>query len=368
MSRFLFFTKTRWEELPRLRHQLAHLLRAAGHEVCFVQQPRLPWQAGARATSGPPGIRLLQHAELLHHKLRFSWPAHEANAHWTTRSIRGVMAGLRVDAADIIVNFNYDYYFLRRLYPHNPLITILNDDFISSAPSFVRPSLRKALRLTCESSDRVLVTSPVLQESIGSFCRPELFLPWADRDYQAPARGARRDTLLFWGYVNRRVDFSMVHHLGRLLPTIDPRWRLLVVGPIEKTEAEVRRLRAFPQIEVLPPTTLDSLPLDRVFASLLPYRVGVRDIDAIVTPNKVFPLLARGLPLVITGMPRFMTAEFVFRLAEASTADVIRCVHTRFDELQPGIAKFVAANGARARLDQFAEVVRSCRPPGAQVS
>ncbi len=39
MKRFIFFTKTMYDETPRIRHQLADLLTSYGHEVVFYQKP-----------------------------------------------------------------------------------------------------------------------------------------------------------------------------------------------------------------------------------------------------------------------------------------------------------------------------------------
>ncbi|MEO0579910.1 MAG: hypothetical protein AAFZ58_14575, partial [Pseudomonadota bacterium] len=37
--RFIFLTRTNWNEPPRIRHQLAELLVSEGHDVVFFQKP-----------------------------------------------------------------------------------------------------------------------------------------------------------------------------------------------------------------------------------------------------------------------------------------------------------------------------------------
>ena len=39
MNRCFFFTKTNWNEQPRMRHQLALLLRNYGHQILFFEKP-----------------------------------------------------------------------------------------------------------------------------------------------------------------------------------------------------------------------------------------------------------------------------------------------------------------------------------------
>jgi len=34
----VLFTHTRWNEAPRIRHQIAHLIAGAGHRVIFVER------------------------------------------------------------------------------------------------------------------------------------------------------------------------------------------------------------------------------------------------------------------------------------------------------------------------------------------
>jgi hypothetical protein len=62
-------------------------------------------------------------------------------------------------------------------------------------------------------------------------------------------------------------------------------------------------------------------------------------------------LLARGLPLLISAMPRYLDAPFVVRLDQAKgvTAAVDVC-EERFDELQAPIRSYCAVNSPESRL------------------
>jgi hypothetical protein len=198
----------------------------------------------------------------------------------------------------------------------------------------------------------VLTVSSPLQKQLSSFCEPQLFLPWADRKYRRP-EPAKRDTLLFWGYLNRKIDFPFVARLADALAAAGTGVRMLFVGPSESHQSELESLRARPGIEIQPSSSLDSLPLERVFAGFIPYRHDDPEIDVITWPNKALQLLARGMPLLIRGMPEFFAAPFVFRLGNDAGPQDVGIVQQRFDELQPDIERFVARNDAQARLDQF---------------
>lgn len=355
----MLFTKTFWNEPPRLRHQFAELLAGAGHEVLFFEKPSSTSRVGTESETVAPGITAFRHRELLHHKLRVTPALHHANAVIAVRSIARRLRGRAVTEEDVVISFNYDYWFLRRLFPRNQIITVINDDFICVALfGYTRPLLW-ALERTCAQSDRVLTVSVPLQRQLAPYSEPELFLPWADRCYSAPARAGRRDVLLFWGYTNRRIDFEAVATAADRLARARQEVRILFVGPIvESVSNGVAALKARRNIEFHPSAALDQLPLDRVLAAYIPYRPFDPEIDAITLSNKVLQLMARGLPILISplpGMPNFIDAPFVFRLDSAAPERTIDALREQFHELQGRIASFVDENGPEARLRQLLE-------------
>jgi hypothetical protein len=360
MSRYFFLTKTRWDEQPRLRHQLARLLADAGNEVLFFEKPRYLWQTTSRPRQLEGNVALIQHRHLMHHKLRLTSFLQLANATVVKDSLKSSMARLSVSANDVIVNFNFDYWFLRDIFPANRIITIINDDFISDAPFGYERHLRWAMARTCSSSDRVLAVSVPLQEQLSAYCKPELFLPWADRAYRKPCHSSRRDTLLYWGYINKRVDFRLVRDFAEQAARVRPNIRFVFAGPVQdKLFGGVRSLGSRRNIQIVPPADLEELVTDRVLAGFLPYRAD-RVVDAGTLPNRALRLLAWGLPLLISGLPalpRFMKASFIVRMDASDIAQSIDTLLRQFDDMQPAIEAFVSRNGADARLRQFLELV-----------
>lgn len=363
--RFIFFTKTAWDEPARLRHQLARLLATSGHEVIFFVRPAC-LGTNARVHGSPePRVQLHQHGELIHHKLRVSRGLHRINAEWIKRGLTRALRPLQVSAADVVVNFNYDYFFLRDLFPTQKLITVINDDHWSRAILGYERPLRSALANTCSMSDVVLAVSEPLLGQLRPFCSPKLFHPWSDIPYTAPRAGCDRNELLYWGYIGDKIDYAFVARLACLLSKPNAGMHIRFVGPVvtghEKAAAGLEKHG----VTVTGATDLSDLPLDRVAAGLIPYRSGVKGIDAIALPNKALILLARGVPLAITGMPAFVKGEFVFRLGQGEACDlaVLRDIRKRFFTLQSAIEEFVDANSAQVRLRTFLEYARASDRP-----
>ena len=355
MSDFVLFTHTLWSEAPRIRHQVARLVASAGHRVLFVERA-----AHALAGPGPgireaePGITLLRGRRLAHHQLRPLRPLDWLNDRVAATSLRGLLRDAGAAPGCTIINFAHDGAFLRREFPGGPLVTLIHDDFEAQARIPWFGHVTRNLRATCRASDRVLAVSTPLVRRLSDWCSPELFLPWSQAPYAAPAPGtAGRDTLLFWGHVDVGLDTERIRSMSRFLAERHPGVRMLFVGPTQVPSRRARtvdRLAGLPNVEVQDARPLDQLPLHRTLAALIPYR-RKGDVDATELPNKALPLLSRGLPIMKTGLPHMVRAPFILPVDDDLALDdaIARCRRS-FDEWQPLIRAMVDSNGPEARL------------------
>lgn len=350
--RFIFLTKTPWNEPPRLRHQLARLLDSAGHTVVFFEKPIFFWQKMPSSCDAEGNIRFYRYRELIHHKLRISRLLYNLNAWFVTKELGKAFNLIGLNQQDMIVNFNYDYGFLRKIFPKHKLLTVINDDFHSRALWNYQKPLLAALEKTCKSSDVVLTVSELLKQMLAQFCKPELFLPWTECPYMGSPQSGSRSLLLFWGYINSKIDFALLSKFSKALNKSNPHMRILFVGPLQLGSESVRILEGLSNVDLKNAASLDTLPMDRVLAALIPYRNNVPAIDAISFPNKAFQLLAYGVPLLISGMPNFLKASFVFRTI-GDAGDDIDLIRRQFTQLQPVIQDFLSQNSPRHRLSQF---------------
>ncbi len=358
----LLLTRTLWSEPPRLRHQVAQLLLNQGHTVLFAERPALlgttAFMARQRVRSEGDQLLLLPQRDLVHHQLRVLPALHDLNGAWAGAPLERVLAQLARGGSqplEQVINFNYDAFWLRRLFPSLRITTIINDDFEALSRLPFRSHLTWALARTCAMSDRVLAVSQPLLERLSRWCDPELFLPWASEPYAAPPAQGTRNVVLFWGFINDRLDQDVI--LQALPALRQAGFRLRFVGPVQPSGAELQqRLRSEPAVEWQGPCAFAELDTTDCCAALIPYRLDCPGVEAIQLSNKALQLLSRGLPLIISAMPHFHQASYVLPYGSSaypSLSTAICSAAARFAALQPAMAAFVAANGPQQRLAQL---------------
>lgn len=355
---FVLVTHTRWSEAPRIRHQVARLMRDAGHRVLFVERADSAWNGlQSLPVEVEQNIWVARPTQLMHHQIRVLPWMHVIEGYYAGIQIRALVLawGASIDAT--IINFTHDGWFLKRALPRSRLVTLINDDFEAQSRLPFRSHITWTLERTCRESDQVFAVSVPLQKKLSRWADTQLFLPWATVPYRAPiSTAATRDTLLFWGYVDNAIDLDLVKALAAELAASRPNLTIQFVGPTQTKYAReriIQTLQPFSNISIAGPTALDDLPLGRTLAALLPYRRSDA-VDAVTLANKSMQLLARGLPLLISGMPAFIQREFVVRLDGPGgyTAAVAAC-ETDFDNLQPAIRSFCDENAPNSRLEML---------------
>lgn len=317
MREAVLFTHTRWDEAPRIRHQVARLLRDAGHRVLFLERGDPGWgRSVPRARDVEPGISVARPPRPIHPQLRVAAPLHRLDATITSRAVVDIVGAWSANGDFLVVNFAHDGWWLRAAFPGRRVTTIIHDDFEAQSRLPWHGHITWVLRRTCLSSDRVLAVSEPLVERLSEWCSPRLFLPWAVAPYAPPEPSSSRGDLLFWGYVDNALDLDLVAEVAGCLRQRAVPGSLLLVGPTQTRSARpriARRLAAIPNAELRDASPLESLPLGSIFAGILPYRRSPA-LDAVTMANKSMQLIARGLPLAISGMPRFIDLPFVVRL------------------------------------------------------
>jgi hypothetical protein len=340
-----------------MRRQLADLLIGFGHEVIFYQKPLFFFENSKNLINRQENtsLELRQTRQLMHHQLRII-PIFEAiNSCYESKEIIASLGVIGEDA--IVINFNYDYVFLRKLFKYNKIVTIINDDFVAQARILGGRHVVSALKKVSSLSDAVLCVSYPLLEQVASSCRrSELFLPWTDTLYVKPKPG-EKDSILVWASINNVLDFGIVRHISCTFRE----FKVFLVGPLDARVESVLQelLKDCCNVFYFPPKRLEELTdLSKFFVGLMPYRAGVKSTVAVTAANKTFRLMSLGLPLVVHGMPRFYEHESIFKSDSVEGMEyAIRHCHANFDRMQLNIEKLVNRQKPSDRYDQIMSVI-----------
>lgn len=112
-----------------------------------------------------------------------------------------------------------------------------------------------------------------------------------------PIRPDEKPRLGYIGALAPWIDFDAIADLARKRPD----WEIILIGPIlHRTEAELMRVTALPNVFHLAAVPYDRLPatLSQFNLGLIPFRYN--ELTRGVNPNKLYEYLAAGLPVVTT--------------------------------------------------------------------
>lgn len=347
--KFVFFTKTYWNEPPRLRRQLADLLLKRGHSVHFFEKPRFLFPKTKTVISDK--LIIQTHPYLIHHQLRLTSSLRYLNSLYEMAFVKHISKFTGEDT--IIVNFNYDAIYLREIFTHNTIITIVNDDFISQAKFNNGSHVRDSLEMTCDSSDTVLAVSFFLVDSIVTKSKVNLFLPWSKTPFQKPDSSAsKRNRILIWGYIDQRIDICFLEEVIMK----NPDYEFVVAGPIDRKMVKILKNTQlnYTNISVVGVKALSDLPISSILCALVPYRLETRFGASVTMLNKGFPLLSAGLPLIIRGMPNFMLSKSIFDVVDSSCVQrTLQYIVENYDEIQNDISDILSRNTEEQRYREF---------------
>lgn len=302
MKHVLILTKTNWNEPPRIRHQVTRLLKKKGYIVTFVEKNT--YKSLFIKSRKEEGIQFYSHAELIHHQLRFCGILQYMNNFIEKLYLRRIA---KITKFDFIINFNYDYSFLKEI-TDKKVITIINDDFEAQGKFWMKKQIKKQVKRTCLMSDEVLTVSYPLQNKLKQY-RQEvyLFLPWSKNIYKPPLKHVKeRNVVLYFGYIGR-LDWNLVEEL-----VASTSYNYRFVGPAtrksDKAILEHLKRRYSNNFEHIPFSNFKDLGFEDVFCSILPYNPDLESVQACTVSNRAFNLLSRGLPLAYADLKYLIEA------------------------------------------------------------
>ncbi len=355
-------TITRWNETPRIRHQVTRqLMRFAN--VLYVELPFAGPSADAALEKLDSALLVLRpraRGTLLRRLRNHLRPARALHDSLVVSEVESAIERLGYKVASL-VNFQFDFdrimtspLFSRRLY-------VCNDEFQGDSRFWVR-----ALNLHAESeiarrADVTLAVSfPLLEKLQRVTSKAQLFLPGHEstiegsgdlRDRREPVR------VCCMGFLNSRLRMDWMRDL-----MTDGRMRLELIGPIESPEGW-RELLATPGVTHHDTLVGEALQqrMREADVFIMPYDATQAAVRAITAPNKLFQYLACGRPVVCSDLPRLIELPPGFLYVAPTARVFVEQVWRAFAEDTPALRRdrldFAAQNSWTARGDHLRDIL-----------
>jgi hypothetical protein len=339
-----FFTRTPWNEMPRIRHQLANLLASNGHHITFFEKGDSP---DSRKISD--NITVISLPEVIHHQLRPLKSIGDTANNFPKNFIKKYYVDK--PSPDIVINFNYDFGFLKEIFPAVPLITFINDDFIAQAKPWMKKAITARLAETCSISDEVLTVSyPLLRQLQKHNKNSHLFLPWAEKKYSEPTIGKERNVVLYFGYINHRVDFNVLKEIA------EAKIPLRLIGPVQRTVDKIalEKLLLHKNVSLLPAQFISKIDFSDICCSIMPYDAKVESVNACSISNRAFNLLSYGILLLQPAFPEVVPASDKIIRYCRTAEDYLKGIEyfkNNFVDSQDEIQKFLSGNYSEDRYE-----------------
>lgn len=313
---YIFLTNTNWSEPPRIRHQLAQLLKNNGDKVYFFEKPILKNFFHKNLPIIKDEIIILKNARVFHHRFSFG-VLNKLDSLIMNRRIKEFLDKHHLKSTDtVIINFIYDFSVsLKESYK---VYSFLNDDFESQTAFLGLNYKRKCILSNIKSSGRLITTSPLLTEKyVDVFCKNWILLPWVTASEKtcigAVAQGLdyEGDSVIFYGFINSRLNFHLIEKMLSQLTHI----KFEFCGQISSSVSRrVEYLTSkFKNVNFRGEMKFYEIDFKCFFCSITPYSGHVSD-KSIYATNKLFRLAAAGLPSVNIGLPGLIEHPSVIKV------------------------------------------------------
>jgi glycosyltransferase involved in cell wall biosynthesis len=309
----VILTQSKWDELPRIRHQVAYQL-SRFCPVIFAETP-VDWRIRQRFSEERITSNLVRYSlsnkRIPRTLLRRVEPI---NQFVQKAFMREVLSQVRAGARGsvVLINFNYD---LGRVAADARLalsVYFCNDDFAMLQPNRrSRQAVARQEHLTSSSADLCLAVSvPIVKKLQCWNPNTHLYLPGHAFSVGPQQMTGHRHLngltrVGFMGFINDRLLFEWLQ-----LVADQPDMRLDLIGPVERTSSRLESLLNSSRVTHRPALTGPALQraLEEYDVLVMPYdpTEGEYGMAAVTAPNKLFAYLAVGKPIVISAMPHFI--------------------------------------------------------------
>jgi len=312
-------TVSRWDEPPRIRHQITMEMQKYFKQILFLETPTRTTSSEIRHKH-----QLRQVASNVYAYRMPNWYSLPRSSHallpviskfHQDNILKTIVALLKKMEYREVFLFNFNFADFRI---HNDKIFsfssfILNDNFIDRVKyKTIRSYVENLQSRTASRADLCFaVSTPLLQQILKFNSNSKLLLPGHSFDCSFKKNGSlymyskeknEKIRVCFMGYINKRLDLSWIEHAAKH-SAID----FFLLGPNELSSNDISKLESCGVI-FLPPKTGQDLKefLASCHVLTIPYNIEKKSVQAIEASNKLFQYIASGRPIVASSMPNLL--------------------------------------------------------------
>lgn len=297
MMKIFIISRTNYDEPKRIRQQLADLL-AEDYDVVYCQPNNLPAKPASNIS---------------YRKFDFicrfsSLPfVNFVNAYRLKMFIRD-----NVEKEDVIINFLPDIGLINLA--EYKVISFLNDDFASMAPSLTKRWLEYLTQRMIDQSRHALFSSKRLLEKYARTTPSDVFYPWATVVPDETKLGVKRNRIVFWGYIGQHLDFDKVKELLAYITNHDLDYSVEFFGPVEPSvDHLLNSLKSrYSKFEFYPPCGFEELKPESIAFALELIKPGKKFGSFVEVPNKAPNFIVHGIPLIYSGLDLPKESYFIY--------------------------------------------------------
>lgn len=317
---YVVLTMTNWNEPPRIRHEVSHLLSKANN-VLFIQlhEQRKYSRSNVKVNSN-----------LIVRKIGFSFPG-LTRLFWAIPSfrkiyylyisflLRGVISRYKYKKI-IVVNFQYDFPEVFNIDLWDAKIFFCNDDFVNQKSNqlLITKKLKENIQIkTIAKSDLVLTVSDPLCRALAKHSNNVKIIYSGHRFDLSKSLSAKYSEInlnnikvCYLGFLNQGVAIDWFEHILSY-----ENIELTVIGPVPSDSylANLVKNNRFKHIDFLVDERLQ-LELLEHDIMLMPYSSSVENTVTSV-PAKLYQYLAVGKPIVSSAMENLieLPTGFVYK-------------------------------------------------------
>lgn len=343
--RLVIFSRTHWSEPHRIRQQLALLLKK-DFDVLYVSPKTKDKYKGISVK----GLRFNQCVFISKYT---SLPVvNLINSFFLNRFVKRELR-----EGDIIINFLPELMISYR--GGNKVISVINDDFASMAPSITKKWMMALIQNMCNKSELTVYVSESLKKKYPAE-NSLVIHPWVDglKSNVIEGKSGSKNIILYWGYLSNAIDFSIFENIAKQIQSKYTDMKLLIIGPVQNgVEVHLDRLlSSFDCVEYRTPRDLSDVETERVLFGLEPISKEFKNSEFVEFPNKSARLISYGIPLVYSGCE---LATYPFFIAyNDNLNELLIFISDQRDLINNSILNYLKINNSESVLLKLNERIR----------